>query len=152
MSSRNIKEILEQMKSKKVDCPYQGTLPAGINKIKRLAWETGDCTEVIFENLDEELFRCIVTDNGLVYRPKRRRSGSTCGCVANLFETMRRLDNSARKYTIKKPRRPWFSATIADVVDHSVRVYDTKKSIEIAAEVLEQYLEEQSKKASADTK
>lgn len=152
MSDIDIKEILEQMKGKEVDTVYRGFIPPTIKKIIRMAYEISYCTEVVFKNLNEELLKQIAVNNGLVYEKKKQRTGFTCGCVANLFERMHELNNSTNTYTITKPRRLWSSAIIADVVNNTVRVYDTKRSIEIAAEVLEQYLEKESKKVGADTK
>lgn len=140
MNNRKLKPILEQMTDEKTGFTYEGLIPNGIKKIMRVSTQMLGCTEVVFENLEEGLLKQIVSKNGLNYEKKKRASEFGCGCVAKLFERIHELDDT-NTCTITKPRRFWFSAIIADVVDNSVRVYDSKEAVEIAAELIEQYLE-----------
>ena len=142
MSNINLKPILEHIKGRETGSVYGGPVPDGIKKVIRVSTQIFDYTEVVFENLEEELLRQIVSENGLNYERKKRASEFGCGCVKKFFERMNELDNTIT-YTITKPRRFWFSALIADVVNNSVRVYDTKEAVEIAAELLNRYLEKQ---------
>jgi len=136
------------MKGKKADSTYGGPIPDGIKKITRVSTQMLDCTEVVFENLEERLLKQIVNGNGLNYEKKKRASDFACGCVAKLFERLCEFDREHRDaYTITKPKRFWFSTIIADVVDNSVRVYDTRKGIGIVSEILEQYLEKENIKS-----
>ncbi len=149
MVNRNIKLILEQMKGKKTDSLYEGVIPDGIRKIIRVSTGIFDYTEVKLKNLEEKLLKQIMDDAGLSYKKKAQEGDFACGCVRRVFERMYELEDTDA-YTITKPRRFWFSTLIADVVNDSVRIYDTKGSIEIAAELLEQYLEKDSRKRAAE--
>lgn len=136
------------MRGEEAGFVYGGHIPDGIKRIIKVSTQIFDFIEVVFETLEEGLLKQLVNENGLNYERKKRASEFGCGCVKKFFERMNELDNTIT-YTITKPRRFWFSVIIADVVDNSVRVYDTKGSIEIAAELLDQYLEKEMRKSTA---
>lgn len=139
MSAEDLREILKRMMGKTTDAMYKGVLPSGVKKIMRVAARMSDCTEVVLERWEEGLLRQIARDVGLRYERNRRADEFACGCAMRVMERMRATD-AINSYQITKPRRFWFSAHVADVVNESVRVYDTTQSIELAAELLEHYL------------
>lgn len=134
-----MREILEQMKKKKPGFRFEGTMPGGIKDIKRISTRIFNYTEIIFESLEENLIKEIVDEIGLQYEKKKRTADFACErCPMRAEHAYDGEPNNA--YIIKKPRRFWFSAIIADVINNSVRVYDTREGVGIGAEILIRYL------------
>jgi len=140
MTNANLREILEQMKGKKIGSKYEGPLPNGIIEIRRVASRNFDYTEVILKDMEEKLIRQIVDKAGLNYEKKKRTVDFACE-MCPMKQICAADGEPPNAYTITKSRKFWFSDVIADIVNNSIRFYDTKKGIEIGAEILNQYLE-----------
>jgi hypothetical protein len=139
----NLREILEQMKNKKTGYKYEGNIPASIREIMRISTRIFNYTEVVFENLEEIIIKDIVKDFGLDYEKKIRTIDIACGhCpIKEIYKCDGEPSNAS---TITKPKKFWVPSVIADVVNNSIRIYDTKEGVEIGAEIINQYLEKRS--------
>ncbi|MCX6746522.1 MAG: hypothetical protein NTU63_00100 [Candidatus Pacearchaeota archaeon] len=139
---QNLESILNQMKRKKRGLVYQGELPEGIIGIKRISTRSYDYSEVIFKKLDEKTVFQIAENFGLEHEKKRRTDDLRCEHCPLREEciSVNSDGESSRAYTIIKPRKFWFPDVIMDVVYNSVRIYDTKRSIEIGSRIINEYL------------
>ncbi|MFB0566668.1 MAG: hypothetical protein ACETWK_13455 [Candidatus Aminicenantaceae bacterium] len=135
----NLREILEQMKKKKAGYIYEGVMPDTIKEIRKISTRNFDYTEIVFKGLEKNLLRQMANDAGLNYEKKKRTVDFTCERCPMRQEHASDGEPS-NAYIITKPKRFWFSAVIADVVNNSVRIYDTREGVEIGAVILEQYL------------
>jgi len=43
-------------------------------------------------------------------------------------------------FLIAKPRRFWIPGLVADILNNSIIIYDTKEGIELGSEIVERYL------------
>ena len=111
----------------------------GVKKIIRITVPASDCSEVVLDHLEGDVLRQMASEAGLRYEKKSRADEFACGCAMRVLARMRATD-AISSYEITKPRRFWFSVHVADVVNGSVRLYDTRQSIELTAELLEKYL------------
>jgi hypothetical protein len=133
-------EILTQMRGKRTGSRYEGVpVPDAIREIRRVSTANFDYTELVFNKLNKRLVKEIINDAGLKYEKKRRTVDFSCEHCSLKQECSSNGEPSS-VYIITKPKRFWFPGVIADVVNHCIRVYDTRESIEMVAEVLARYL------------